>query len=65
MIDKNENFRKELEQLINKYSMENASNTPNFILADYLWQCLVIFNSTSWAREDWYGKHLSIGGNEL
>jgi len=37
-----ENFKQELEHLINKHSMENRSNTPDFILADYLVRCLEI-----------------------
>lgn len=28
------NFRKELQTLINKNSLENGSDTPDFILAD-------------------------------
>ena len=28
-------FKKELEKLINKYSLENYSNTPDYILTDY------------------------------
>jgi len=53
-------FEKELEELINSYSMENDSNTPDFILAKYLIMCLKAFNETSLAREKWYGKSLSI-----
>ena len=37
-------FQKELEQLINKHSMENISDTPDFILAEYLVGCLRQFN---------------------
>ena len=33
-------FREELETLINRYSKENKSNTPDFVLADYLVNCL-------------------------
>jgi hypothetical protein len=33
-------FRKELEQLINRNSRENGSNTPDFILAQYIEGCL-------------------------
>jgi len=50
-------FEKELEQLINKYSMENDSNTPDFILAEYLSNCLKTFNTTIQRREDWYGRN--------
>lgn len=33
-------FKNELEILINKYSIENGSNTPDFILTNYLISCL-------------------------
>ena len=50
----NDQFKKELEGLINRYSMERGSNTPDFILADYLYGCLLQFNETVAAREKWY-----------
>ena len=37
-------FQKELTQLINKHSMENGSNTPDFMLSDYLRKCLETYN---------------------
>jgi len=49
-------FKEELEILINKHSMENDSNTPDFILADYLMECLQNFNKTSRTRENGMGK---------
>jgi len=49
-------FQKELEELINQQSMENGSNTPDFILAQYLLGCLVNFNLTVKRREEWYGR---------
>lgn len=49
-------FIKELEQLINKHSMENASNTPDFILAQYLGGCLSAWNQGVQQRETWYGR---------
>lgn len=55
-------FEDELRQTINKYSEENGSNTPDFILAEYLCQCLKAFNMASRAREKWYGKEMSIAG---
>lgn len=51
-----EEFKKELERLINKYSMENGSNTPDFIIADYLVGCLDAYDTTVNAREKWYGR---------
>ena len=50
-----ETFRQELETLINRYSLENGSNTPDFILADYLMECLQNFDKTMGARSKWYG----------
>lgn len=49
-------FEKELETLINRYSIENESNTPDFILAEYLRGCLNVFAKTVAAREKWYGR---------
>jgi len=37
-------FREDLEVLINQNSKENGSDTPDFILADYLADCLDAFN---------------------
>lgn len=51
-----EDFRKELEELINQHSMENGSDTPDFILAQYLTDCLETFDKATKAREAWYGR---------
>src|ERR1700690_3112201 len=48
---------------INRVSGENGSNTPDFILAEFLVRCLKAFDITSRTREKWYGKSLSIGGD--
>ena len=40
----NEGFYNELVSLINRYSKESESNTPDYILATYLEQCLFAFN---------------------
>ena len=49
-------FREELEHAINRTSQENGSNTPDFILAEYLEACLRAFDATVTAREKWYGR---------
>jgi len=49
-------FRKELETLINSHSLENASNTPDFILAEYLENCLKAFDYAVLQRTSWYRK---------
>lgn len=46
-------FEKELEHLINKHSMENGSDTPDFILAEYLVNQLEVFNRTIKRRTIW------------
>jgi len=60
-------FKKELENLINCHSKENESNTPDFILALYLENCLKAFTEATQQRETWYGRDArpsitSIGG---
>lgn len=52
---KEDKFSKELEQLINKYSKENDSNTPDFILASYINDCLLAFSNAVSNRDGWYG----------
>lgn len=51
-------LQKEIEKLLNSYSAENASNTPDFILAEYLLGCLNVFNNAVSRRTDWYGENL-------
>jgi hypothetical protein len=47
-------FRRDLETLINKHSIENGSNTPDFILANYLVNCLDAFEIAVNRRTEWY-----------
>lgn len=49
-------FEKELAHLINCHSMENVSDTPDFILAQYLTMCLTAYNVTIRARDE-LGAH--------
>ncbi len=39
-------FRKELTDLLNIHGIDNLSNTPDFVLADYLIGCIQVFNDT-------------------
>jgi oligoribonuclease NrnB/cAMP/cGMP phosphodiesterase (DHH superfamily) len=52
--DASRDFNSELCSLLNKHSCENASDTPDWILADFLMGCLNCFNSTLKKREKWY-----------
>lgn len=51
-------FKRELTELINKYNFEADSNTPDFLLADIMFQALVNFESGTLKREQYYGKSL-------
>lgn len=44
-------FKKELEQLINRHSIDNDLNTADFILADYLNSCLYIYETATEAQK--------------
>jgi hypothetical protein len=45
-----------LRQLINSHCMENTSNTPDFVLANYMRDCLEAFDKAVAAREKFYGR---------
>jgi hypothetical protein len=47
-------FQLELEALINRWSMEGGSNTPDWILAQYLKSCLDSYNKAVQNRALWY-----------
>jgi hypothetical protein len=51
-------FREALERLVNAHSRENGSNTPDFILAEYLCTCLAAFDIATQRREQWYGREV-------
>ena len=53
-------FEKELSSLINRYSMENGSNTPDYILARYLVKCLENYNDAVCTRNCWYGTDQTV-----
>ncbi|KKM79721.1 hypothetical protein LCGC14_1347080 [marine sediment metagenome] len=58
------NFREELASLINQHSKENESNTPDWILAEYLDACLVAFDLAVQSRETWYDRDPNQGPGE-
>ena len=47
-------LHKELSELLNKHSLENESNTPDFVLAEYLIDCLEAFDKATNIRTWWY-----------
>jgi hypothetical protein len=52
----NEQFERELTQLLNRACAENGSGTPDFILASFLKSQLELWNATIAQREKWYGR---------
>ena len=56
-------FREELETLINGYSMEGRSDTPDFILANYMTACLMAYDNALIERTKWYAPQ--DGSQEL
>lgn len=55
-------FQVALEELINKHCAENGcANTPDFILAKYITDCLQAYTRAVRAREEWYGFSMTPG----
>jgi hypothetical protein len=61
MVNKKD-LAKDIAEVLNKHSVENTSNTPDFILAEMLVEHLDVWVKTSRERERWYGHRLEIGG---
>jgi len=51
-------FEYELTKLLNKYNMEPASGTPDFVLAEYLLNCWRNFNKCVQDRSQWRGEEI-------
>lgn len=49
-------LRQEIAAVLNCHSKDNGSNTPDWILAEYLLVCLDAFDGAVNAREKWYGR---------
>jgi hypothetical protein len=48
---------KEIAKLINKYSAESLSETPDYILAEYLIDCLAAYNKAVVWKEKWNSSY--------
>lgn len=53
-----DNLYAELTNLLNKHSQESGSDTPDWVLAQYLLGCLAAFNEAVVEREKWYGRRI-------
>lgn len=54
-------FNEELRALLNGYSKEGESNTPDFVLVKYIERCLDAFDEATRVRDAWYGVNLRPG----
>ena len=52
--DMSDNFEKDLTRLINRHSLENQSDTPDYILAKFMESCLGAYNAAVRSRDAWY-----------
>lgn len=53
-------FKADLAAVLNKHSIENMSNTPDWILADCVAQFLHAFAYGVNSRESWYGREIEV-----
>lgn len=58
-VPEHHRMRDELAEIINRHSAENGSDTPDFILAEYLTGCLAMYDRALAAREHWYERKLT------
>ena len=49
-------LRKKIQNILNYECAESESDTPDFILAEYLMACLSAFDQAVLKRENWYGR---------
>lgn len=55
----------DIAETLNRYSAENGSDTPDFILAKFLLRALSAWNASVQDRERWYGRRAPMPGTEL
>jgi hypothetical protein len=58
----NNGLRSEIKAALNRASAENASGTPDHVLADFLLASLDAFDAATRARDSWWDHKPLIGG---
>lgn len=53
-------LQQELRNLLNRHCQENAADTSDFILAEYLLDCLKAYNKAVNRRDKWWGVKMSL-----
>lgn len=64
IMEQEAEFERELADLINRRSLQNVSNTPDFLLARCMRWALDLVNVIIGERDNWYGIALSPGAPE-
>lgn len=62
---RDDRIEEEIEHVLNRHSRENASNTPDWILAPFLMECLRAFERATRRREEWYGRSAPPDGTVM
>lgn len=68
-------LREDLDQILSEYHQDNNSQTPGFILARYVTDCLKAFDRATRKRTKWFacdedddedytGANIKVGGTE-
>lgn len=60
-----QSFREALTELVNSQCREDASNTPDYLLAQFLTGSLEIVEELIRTRDRWYSVHLSPGNSHF
>ncbi len=63
--NRKEGLCKSIQDAINRACAENASDTPDFILADYLMDCLAAWDNGTKRRTEWYRPPEPVCGVEV
>jgi hypothetical protein len=58
-------FLKELEQLLNRHSIDNDCNTPDFVLAEYLIDCLNAYRRAKHTSHKLYPSFAGASEEEI
>jgi len=49
-------LEEDLAEVLNRHNQENASDTPDYLLARFLVRCLDAWNATQQERTAWYSR---------
>ncbi len=58
--EKHQELRSKLASILNQAHRENVSDTPDFILAEYMLNCLAAAETFLAQRDRYYGVHVNI-----